>query len=423
MLDFADLPYEYFPPRRRRLIAWLLARFNGWRYLPRTQRIASVTVTGHDTLRQRIAAGDRLLFVPNHPTHADAAIFIEATRQAGVAPSIMAAYDVFLRSRRDAWVMQTLGCFSVDREGSDPRSIKQAAAVLMDGRHPLTVFAEGNVYLQNNRVTPLTDGAAFLALRARAEVARQGGRVVVVPVAIKATHRADVRRELLGQMRELAQRLDVTLDEAQPPIDALRALGVAALRRNLKARGFDVPTAETLPQVIQHAAGDVLTRLEAKLDISAGAGDALIDRVRKVRRMIHEVRTDPQRVADHAAAATWADEAMLAYRIASYGGQYVAERPTLDRIAETVEKLTEDVHRTMTPPWAAHDAFVRFCEPIELTCDDGDERKRLRQAVRELTADCETAIQTSLDALNALIEAGQGAGARLWVEPLGASVD
>ena len=420
MLDFADLPYRYFPPRRRRLLAWLLMRFNGWRYLPRTQRITCVTVTGHETLARRIAAGDRLLFVPNHPTHADAAIFIEAARQAGIAPSIMAAYDVFLRRRRDAWVMQTLGCFSVDREGSDPRSMKQAAALLVDGGHPLTIFAEGNVYLQNDRVTPLTDGAAFLALRDRAAVQQHGGRIVVVPVAIKATHLSDVRGELVMRMHELAQRLDVTLVDARPPLDALRSVGVAALRRNLKARGFDVPAAETLPQMIQHAAGDVLTRLEAKLEIEPERDDSLIDRVRKVRRKIHETRTDPQRVADHAAAATWADEAMLAYRIASYGGQYVAERPTVDRIAETVEKLTEDVHRVMTPPWADRAALVHFCEPIELTSDDGQQRK-LRDAVRALTADCEAAIQAGLDALNGRIESEQGVGARPWTEPIGAS--
>ena len=62
-------------------------------------------------------------------------IMAEACRQVGVWSIFMAAYDVFLRSRVQGWVMQRMGAFSVNRDGSDRRSMKDAIATVIDGRY------------------------------------------------------------------------------------------------------------------------------------------------------------------------------------------------------------------------------------------------------------------------------------------------
>ncbi len=155
MLDFSDLPYQYFPPKRNALVAWVIGVFNRLNRLPKVLKVEGVEVSGVEALhRERRGRGrrrDRILFLPNHPTHADAAVFLEALRQSGFSSQMMAAYDVFLRGRMDAWVMQKLGAFSVDREGSDQRAMKEAAGILAKGKHALTIFPEGNVYLRNDR--------------------------------------------------------------------------------------------------------------------------------------------------------------------------------------------------------------------------------------------------------------------------------
>ncbi|NJN36535.1 MAG: hypothetical protein HC794_05085 [Nitrospiraceae bacterium] len=115
--------------------------------------------------------------------------------------------------------------------------------------------------------------------------------------------------------------------------------------------------------------------------------------------MIHDVRTDPQRSVDHAAAATWADEAMLAFRIASYPEHYAAQNPTVDRISETVEKLEEDLLTRMPPPFADRQATVRFNTPIDLR-DYLAKGQKLRESLRQLTADTEGSVQRGLDAIN-----------------------
>ena len=360
MLDFCDEPYRDYPPKDIAIWRWVLNGYNRRRFLPKAKRITDLVVHGVETLAQATQRGDRLVLMPNHPTHADAAIMLEACRRAGLTTQMMAAYDVFLRSKCDAFVMQRLGAFSVDREGSDPRAMKTALGVLNKGKHTLVVFPEGNVYLENDRVTPFSEGAAFIALRAAHQLKERGGRVLVVPVSIKATHLYDCKPLVIERLSALAKAVDVALPAEVTPIQAMRLIGVALLHRNLKLRGLDTPETDDFHTLINHAGGVVMDKLETKLDITPKQAISLIDRVRKARQVIHEVRTDPERVADHAAATTWADEAMLALRLASYSDSYAASNPTLDRIEETSEKLAEDIYREMVPPAADRAAYVRF---------------------------------------------------------------
>ena len=404
MLDFADLPYQFFPPKRNALIAWLISQSNRFKRLPHTLKIDQVEVSGlealHKTLKRRGPKRDRVLFLPNHPTHADAAIFIEAIRQTGITTQMMAAYDVFLRSRLDAWVMQKMGAFSVDREGSDQRAMKQAAAVLAKGKHALTIFPEGNVYLRNDKVTPFNDGAAFIAIRAAKELAKHDVRVFAVPVSIKATHLTDCRDILTDQLEDLLRMLELSEHPEQAPREIIVQVGTEALRRSVRQRGLDAPDPLALSELIEHCTGTVLEALEKKLQIEPKPEMSLIDRVRAARRVIHEVRTSEERAADHAVARTWADEAMLAFRIASYLPDYVSENPTLDRIGETIEKLAEDLKHQMIDPFAGRRAYVRFNQPIPLADYIGKE-KRGREAIRDLTAACESSVQSGLDEINA----------------------
>ena len=410
MLDFADQPYRYFPPLRSPIAAWTLGVYNRWYDLPRNRLISRVAVSGTEQLEQR-GRNDRLLLTPNHPTHSDPYIYYEATRRAGIRTLIMAAYDVFLRSRRSARIMQRIGCFSVDREGSDPAAMKQAADTLRDGRYALTIFPEGNVYLQNDAVTPFHDGAAFLALRAAKASAEPDVRVLVVPVSIKATCTEDIRESLLQKLEILENALSVKSAPDATPIERVRALGLAALHRNLNQRGVDIPEADTLPDLIGLAAGAVIDRLEHKIDLRSKPQDGLIERIRRARRRIHEIRLDETRSADHASAVVWADEAMLALRIASYGGNYLAHSPTIDRFAETIEKLSEDVYREIQTPLGRRAAYVHFGEPIDVCEYLEGFRRKARVAVRELTERCAGSVQTGLDILNTR---NPEIGAQVW---------
>ena len=399
MLNFADRPYRYYPPKPN----WLVHRIGCWlnrsRYLPGEQHlISSVSVVNPEVVRN--LKGARLLFLPNHSTHSDAQIIIETLRQVGVWSFCMAAYDVFERNALHAWVIQRMGGFSVDRDGSDKQSLKQAIATLGGSRQALTIFPEGNVLLMNDRVTPFLDGPAYIALKAQQQLG-EGSPVLAVPVAIKATHTGDVRAKLQETLSEMASVLDADFKEDEPIVSAVYQVGLAMLRRNLRQRGFMPPDADwdDLPGVLHGAAGLVIEGLEAKMELSSKSDDQ-VDRIRAIRREVHRIRTDPVREIDHPVASSWADEAITAFRILSYAGNYLAEKPTLDRCGETIEKLREDLYGRMFPAYAERAVRVRFGQPIDVSAKVAAGGKP-RELIADLTDAFEQSVQTELDNLSA----------------------
>jgi 1-acyl-sn-glycerol-3-phosphate acyltransferase len=408
MIHFSDQPYRFFPPSYFAPTAWVIRRCNK-RWLSTKLRITQVEVHGREHL-DALAPATRVVLLPNHPTHCDASIILEVCRQIGVKPRVMAAYDLYTRGLLAGWVMKRLGCFSVDREGSDKPAMEEAAKTILDGRFALTMFPEGNVFLENDRIAPFHDGAAFLSIRAARQLAEKGGRVVCVPISTKATHLRDCRAEQRGVFKLLCEKVGIPFDSSKSPLDALRSIGFAALRQELKRRNMSLPNLGDPKDLVEVAAAEVLNALEPKLGLEVKSEADPLDRVRAARRIIHEMRTDPDRVADHEAAARYAEDAMLAFRLASYSGDYVAERPSLDRIGETLEKLYEDTHEVFLQPYSDRKAIVRFGEPIDVTTllESGVKQKQL---IHELTDKLERTCQSGIDENNRI---NTSPGKALW---------
>lgn len=402
MLQFADIPYKYFPPKPNRLVAWLGEQGNKRFHLPGPMHLMeSVQVENYQALKDiNRQHGARLLLLPNHSTHSDPQIMVEACRQVGLWSFFMAAYDVFERDSKVAWMMQRMGAFSVNRDGSDRQSLKDAIETVIDGRYGLTVFPEGNVYLMNDRVTPFLDGPAYIAMKAQQEM-KEPGRIFAVPVSIKVTHVTDARHTVEQMLLDMAQKLGVEFDD-EAIVAKVHKVGIAMVQRNLKMRGFLPPNPDysDLPGLLRQSAELILTRLEEKIGIEPKKPDDLMDRFRGVRREIHKVRADPEREIDHAVAAIWADEAIVAFRILSYAGNYLSVKPTLDRVGETVEKLQEDLYGKGVPPYARRTAYVRFGDPIDVS-EQLAAAAKPRLAMAALTDQFEEGVQVGLDEINA----------------------
>jgi 1-acyl-sn-glycerol-3-phosphate acyltransferase len=411
VLPFTDVPYQFLPSRRSRLICWLGAELGRRWILPKQHRVTEVEVVGVDSLKGSLRPGDRLMFTPNHPTHSDPLVMVETLRRLRVPSEFMTAWEVFVRSRKHRWLLPRIGCFSIDRWGLDSQAIKHASEVLLQGRHSLVVFPEGNVFLQNDLVSPFNEGAAFFAMRTAKELAETGQRVLIVPVSIKFTYVENVWEAVRNQVRMTAAKIGVSLESNPCPLAHLRMIGLSALRRNQKMRGLEVTSADNPRDAISHAVTNLLERLEAKVELPQLAEATLLERVCRVQRAAQRVRTDPERKFDHAAAGTWADEALLAFKILSYLGDYVHRHPTLDRYAETVEKLNEDLHGETYPAHGSRKAYVRLGEPIVLMDYLGG---RLRDNVSLVTATCQNAVQNGIDQINQTL---QHVGSSLITEP------
>ena len=81
----------------------------------------------------------------------------------------------------------------------------------------------------------------------------------------------------------------------------------------------------------------------------------------------------------------------------SYPGDYVAQRPSLERIAETLDKFEEDLFEVTYPGIRGkRRVVVRFGDPIEVPRE-----RHKKDTAAELTSALEQRVQGLLDELNA----------------------
>ena len=400
MLEFCDLPYVFVPPRPSRFWMRVGGFVNRFWYFPKPiHRIRGVGVDDPHGLRQRLAAeGSRhLLFVANHSRHSDPQVMTEAFRRIGASSCFMAAYELFHRGKLDAWMLPRLGVFSVDREGSDIKAMRAAGAVLREGSHALTVFPEGNVYLTNDAVTPFLEGAAFAGLRAQREL--EGASVRVVPVSIKYTLVADRRDAVRRQLAWLAGEAGLRLREDANPRDELARVGLALLARMLAHHGYEAvaPSPEETERLVREVPRAIIRRLQETMGQTQGDPDDPAGQIRKLRSAIHQARTGGASLPAGADPDRCAREAMLAQRVLTYKPTYIRGKPTLDRFAETVEKITEDWTDRMADALGRRRAVVRFNEAIDLAGHLAAFTRSPREAVARLTRAVEESVQRGLD--------------------------
>ncbi len=382
---------DFWPPRHSPFWQAALAPLRRY-YLHRYYGIAEVVVEGQERLVQGIAPADGVLLAPNHSHDSDPHVMMEVGRRAHRRFAFMAAWQIF-RSHWgiDGWVLQRMGAFSVDREGCDRRAIRQAVEFLSSG-HALVVFPEGEIYHLNDRLTPLLEGVAFMALTAQRELekAAAGGRVWVVPAAIRYRYLDDVTPQLEAAVAELEGRLMWK----PPPGAALHQrvilLGEVLLTIKEKEKlGRSAEGEGDLPTRIARLTANLLERLETEHLKKTPSAETVPLRVKALRRHLLAVWTDEQAdPVERKKARAALDDVQLVLQLYSYPGDYLTEKPSIERLAETVEKFEEDTYGAARPKGRRR-ARVLLGEPIDLKQAAAD---RARTAAHDVTGRLEEAI-------------------------------
>jgi hypothetical protein len=310
----------------------------------------------------------------------------------------MAAYDVFLRSKLTAWSMQKMGNFSIDREGSDRKAMAAAIKVLSEGKKALNIFPEGNVYLTNDRATPFLDGAAFIALKAQAAT---DAAVKITPVSLKFTHLTTPREAITERMLRLGADSGHTFPpgSTSDPLGAVLGLGRHILGGYLKKHGLHgkLPADDpSLYSLLEKFAANLVAEIENGLGIAVAEGAPLVTRIAKARAKIHQLRSDPA-ASPHPEIHGLADRAILALRIHGYLTPYLTDRPTIDRYAETVERIAEDFYSRTMPRTGPRRAMAMIGTPIDVRDHLG---AKSRDAIAALTDEMERRVQDGIDVLN-----------------------
>jgi hypothetical protein len=214
--------------------------------------------------------------------------------------------------------------------------------------------------------------------------------VWVIPAAIRYAYEQDITPQLQASMTQLEQRLMIRPKPGTPLHERIVAFGevlVTIKEKELLGRSMegdgDLPT--RLRRLIDH----VLSRHENEELKQVHAEDTIPVRVKTLRHHLLERMCDAN-LDDNARrnAKTALDDLHLVLQLYSYPGDYVSAKPTVERMAETVEKFEEDL-LGVAKPKGKRRAMVKLGEPLDVKRHTA---ARARTAASELTARLEHAI-------------------------------
>jgi 1-acyl-sn-glycerol-3-phosphate acyltransferase len=391
-------PPQWWPPK---MTPWLVRLWRGSinRTLAKSQQITRIDVQRIEIPQQVLASGAGMLITPNHSFHYDSYVMIETAHRVGRPFHFLSAWQVFAMSNwLERQVLQWHGCYSINREANDLQAFKQSIEILKQSDYPLVIFPEGDIYHCNDRVTPFRDGAAAIAMSA----AKKGPRkIVAVPVALKCFYTRDPQAELSELMSRLEASVHWRPRTSRPLAERIYDFAAAILALK-ESEYLGAPRAGTVAERIQFLSEAILSRLEAKHQVRVTAG-IIPERVKECRRvLIKAIEADNVTDAQRAELVDDLDDLFLVIQLFSYPGDYLNDQPTVERIAETLDKFEEDVLRAEIPGIRGErEAIVRFGEPIEVTPE-----RESRNAVAEFTDLLETRVQDLLNEITASRSAG-----------------
>jgi 1-acyl-sn-glycerol-3-phosphate acyltransferase len=357
-------PYRFVPPRFSpfwaRIIQWYLPT-----YLRTSFGITSWQCVGAEHLRASLQAGCGVLVASNHCRPCDPMVLALLSREVGRPFHVMASWHLFMQGRVQSFLLPRIGGFSVYREGMDRESLKCATRILAEAKYPLTIFPEGFITRNNDRLANLMDGVAFLARSAAKQraTAPLPGKVVVHPVFVRYFFEGDLAAALGPVLREIETRLSWQPQTGLPLRERVLKVGQALLAlKEIEYLGVSQSggVVERLPRLLDH----LLKPLEREWNGGRREPNTMA-RVKRLRTailpdMVHGELTEEER------ARRWRQLAdlYLAQQLHCYSGDYLADSPTPERLLETVERYEEDLTDASRPHPPLH-AVISVGDAIE----------------------------------------------------------
>jgi 1-acyl-sn-glycerol-3-phosphate acyltransferase len=389
-----EKPYVFVKPARTKIWSWLFQAIGlpDW-ILSRNEKVTSHALRGVEHLQASLAAGHGILLAPNHSRTADPVAMSWVASGAKCHVYGMASWHLF-QSAIQAWVLKSMGAFSVNREGVDRAAVNLAIEILATAERPLVVFPEGATSRTNDRLGPLLDGVAFIAragAKKRAKL-QAGGKVVIHPVAIKYLYQGPVEPVIHETLTRIEQRLSWEPQEALPMIERIVKVGSALLALK-EIEHLGQAQAGTLSERMDHLTNHLLHPHERTWLGGEQAG-AVFVRVKALRtKLLPDMVEGRLNAAERAQRWKVLADLYLAQQIGAYPPDYLATRPSIDRMLEIVEKFEEDL--TDVPrPHGPTKAIIEIGAAMEVST----ERDRHAE-VDPLIANLEQALQAMLDRL------------------------
>jgi 1-acyl-sn-glycerol-3-phosphate acyltransferase len=341
-------------------------------------------------LKKLLDEGAGVLIGPNHAGDGDVDAVYSVSDHVGRPFHCMAAWQVFIENGKiGAWIMQRHGAFSIDREGTDTQALKHSMQLLQEHPSPLVIFPEGEVYHLSDRVMPFRQGPAAIALMA----ARKSKRpIYILPTGVKLFYIDDPTPKLVELMNQIEGKAFWRPRPDMPLAKRIYRFAEGALA--LKEVEYVGSTSfGPVKERVFALADSILKGIETRYELNSNVED-FPDRVKRARQLA--IKGVEDEAADDNRRQQFADDLddlFLVCQLFSYPGDYVSERPTVERIAETLDKFEEDVIGRSRPEIRGdRRAVISLGEPIRVPSEKGK-----KDAAAALTHEMETTVQQLLD--------------------------
>jgi 1-acyl-sn-glycerol-3-phosphate acyltransferase len=345
-----DLPYTFRPPKSHAWLRSLGLAVNRAVHLKRKYRITRIEAEGFQRVRELSEAGHSLMLAPNHSDHSDPHVVMELVARHGMRAMFMAAREIFEVSPTASWALQSMGVFSVDRDGPDLSAIKTAITLLQSGEDPLVIFPEGEIYHHHRRLDPLNEGVASILLKAAARLP-DGRSAFLIPVGLRFFHDPSVEATFRGRLSKLEDRIGWTPKPLMPVDDRIHRLGTGILALK-ETEYLGHAGTGTVQDRLARLCDDLLTLVEGRYprDVKAVTPPERVRALRyRIRRRLLDAEKPPAQ-DERELLLDDLDRVFTALQAHSYIGDYLLEKPTLDHRAETILKLEEDLFGFPTYP-------------------------------------------------------------------------
>jgi 1-acyl-sn-glycerol-3-phosphate acyltransferase len=382
-------PYRFIPPYRStrwcKVFRWLLPGHL------RRLGVVRWKFEGTEHLVRSLHQSAGIILASNHCRWADPGILAMLGLSLRQYFYYLVSYHLFKQGRFSRWYLNRTGGFSIWREGADREGLRAAARVIADAERPLVLFPEGTWFRQNDRLGPIQEGISLIARQAT----RQSDRPIVIhPISIKYWHLEDPRPALSSLVEARERALGWAPQRHLDLFERVEKLGEALVAVK-EIEHFGRVGAGHLDRRIQELADAHVTAIEQE-HLGRTSRGLLLERIRRlrlllVRQLIASGKNHP--AADKLRHAL--DRLLFCENLSAHSVEYLHERPSFERLTETVQRIEETVTDTPERPAATLGAVVSVGRALDARELIGGPRRNDDFLIRTLT---ET-MQQGIDAL------------------------
>lgn len=332
----------------------------------------SVRISDEDLEKLRRYQGQRMLFLPNHPTGEEPIVLFEITKRLNEVFNFVAAREVFDWERGfRGWVLRRVGAYSVIRGAADRESFMMSKKILMEGRNRLVIFIEGEISRGNETLIPFEPGVIQLAFWAQEGLAKEASKVAklkghpenrdyppvyMAPIGIKYFYAPGYDPVMEEGLANLEAAVGLTSPSQADRYDRIRAIGERVLKVQEYLHQIVALPGTSFTERVEAIRNRILRKMEIFLDLKPDPEATTLNRLREIRNtmdhLIHsyndptELTEYEKRMVEHlrlALSEFYKDLDRVVYFL-TYDEAYLRENKSPERFIEMIRRLEREIY-------------------------------------------------------------------------------